>query len=443
MNFTSHITALEKKVIAYRRDFHAHPETGWTEFRTTARIIEILQSLGWDVSYGPAIHSTAHMMGKPDAEYMQHAWLRAHAENFDPAIAAAIKDGFTGCIATISNGPGPVIALRFDIDALDILEDNSAEHLPHREGFASQHPGVMHACGHDCHTAIGLGLAELIISHRNSFPGTIKLIFQPAEEGVRGARSLMEAGAVEGVEYCIGHHVYSGWALDEVAPGMSGYIATQKFDATFIGEPAHAGGNPEGGNNAMLAAANAVLNLYAIPRHSDGATRINVGTLTAGSGRNVICPEAKLIIETRGETNELSDYMHKKAQNVLQASAAMYNCDLMVTPMGSANTAESSPALEAQITALLKELSLTPVLNVKAGGSEDFTYLMHRVQEQGGEAINLGFGADIRGHSLAHPIPNTKKLLAHTYQFDIDERVLKQAMTVLATLTYRLCNKSL
>jgi aminobenzoyl-glutamate utilization protein A len=442
MDFTKTLNALENKVIAYRRDFHAHPETGWTEFRTTARIIAILQNLGWDVAFGAAIHSAPHMMGKPEAEYLHHAWQRAHPENFDPTIAAALQDGFTGCIATMNNGPGPVIALRFDIDALDIMEDSSDEHLPHREGFASQHPGVMHACGHDCHSAIGLGLAELFMAHREHFPGTIKLIFQPAEEGVRGALSLLEAGAVEGVDICIGHHVYSGWALDEIAPGMSGYIATQKFDATFIGEPAHAGGNPQGGNNAMLAAANAVLNLHAIPRHSDGATRVNVGKLTAGSGRNVICSEAKLIIETRGETNELSDYMYAKAQNVLQASAAMYNCALSISPMGSANTAESSPALEAQITALLKELSLTPVLNVKAGGSEDFTYLMHRVQKQGGQAINIGFGADIHGHSLTHPVSLEKKLLAHTYQFDVDERVLKQAMTVLATLTYRLCNQS-
>jgi metal-dependent amidase/aminoacylase/carboxypeptidase family protein len=82
------------------------------------------------------------------------------------------------------------------------------------------------------------------------------------------------------------------------------------------------------------------------------------------------------------------------------------------------------------------------VLNVKAGGSEDFTYLMHRVQKQGGQAINIGFGADIHGHSLNHPVSLEKKLLAHTYQFDVDERVLKQAMTVLATLTYRLCNQS-
>lgn len=440
MNFITHIKTLEEKVIGYRRDFHAHPETGWTEFRTTARIIEILQNLGWDVACGSAVHSREHMMGMPDNAYIQKAWQRAEPYIQDTAIAEAIKDCYTGCIATLNNGPGPVIALRFDIDALDIQEDNSDDHFPTRAGFASQHPGVMHACGHDCHAAIGLGLAELFISHREDFPGTLKLIFQPAEEGVRGARSLLEAGAVENVDYCIGHHVYSGWALNEIAPGMSGYIATQKFDATFTGEPAHAGGSPQCGRNAMLAAANAVLNLYAIPRHSDGATRINVGKLQAGSGRNVICPTAKLTIETRGETNELSDFMYHKALNVLKASAAMYECDLAVTPMGSANTAESSPALAKRVTALLHQLSLRPVLDAKAGGSEDFTYFMHRVIEHGGQATNIGFGADARGHSLAEPHPDRKKLLAHTCQFDIDERVLTQAMTVLAVLTNTLCS---
>ena len=93
----------------------------------------------------------------------------------------------------------------------------------------------------------------------------------------------------------LGHHVMSGWKLGEIIPGMGNYAATQKFDVTFTGKPAHAGGSPEKGNNALLAASTAILNLYAIPRHSDGYTRINVGKLNAGTGRNVICSDAHLI----------------------------------------------------------------------------------------------------------------------------------------------------
>jgi len=111
---------------------------------------------------------------------------------------------------------------------------------------------------------------------------------------------------------------------------MGYYSATQKFDAIIKGKPSHAGGRPEEGNNALLAASTAVLNLYAIPRHSEGYTRINVGKLTAGTGRNVICADAHLLVETRGETTELDEHMYEKAIKVLNSSAVMYDCNIEI-----------------------------------------------------------------------------------------------------------------
>ncbi len=155
----------------------------------------------------------------------------------------------------------------------------------------------------DGHAAIGLGLAEVLVGLRDCLSGTVKLIFQPAEEGVRGAKAMVAAGVVEGVDALLGLHLYSGWPTGRVVPGKGGFLATSKFDAYFTGAPAHAGGAPQLGRNAMLAAATAVLNLHAIPRHADGVTRINVGRLIAGQGRNVIAPTAYLAIETRGATS--------------------------------------------------------------------------------------------------------------------------------------------
>lgn len=102
---------------------------------------------------------------------------------------------------------GHVCALRFDIDALGVLEDENSCHRPAREGFASQCPGVMHACGHDGHTAIGLGVAEVLMNLRAQLHGTVKLIFQPAEEGVRGARAIVSKGHLDDVDYFVGTHL--------------------------------------------------------------------------------------------------------------------------------------------------------------------------------------------------------------------------------------------
>jgi aminobenzoyl-glutamate utilization protein A len=421
---------IEDRVIGYRRDFHRHAETAWTEFRTSSLVARRLADLGYDVRSGCQVLSDGDRMGLPSPEILERHWQRALDQGGDRTFLEDVKGGYTGVVGILNNGPGPVVGLRFDMDAVDISESQHPDHRPFREEFASVNDGASHACGHDGHTAVGLGVAEVLMALRDRMRGTVRLIFQPAEEGVRGAKAMVRAGVVDDVDYVLGHHLYSGWELGEIDPGRGGYLATTKFDAIITGAPAHAGGKPHEGRNALLAASTAVLNLHAIPRHKEGATRINVGKLAAGTGRNVVCSEAHLVIETRGSTSDLNDYMYGYAMRVLEAAASMHDCTLEVRAMGSAQSASSDAELADRVRELalvMGDLTIRPPET--GGGSEDFTYMMEHVQQNGGQATNIGFGADLGG--WGH----------HTAEFDFDERALEQAVRLLSELTLDLLHK--
>ena len=422
---------IENKLIETRRDLHRFPELGWTEFRTASLVARWLADLGWEVQLGREVHREESRMGVPGPGVLAAAWERARDQGGDPQMLTRLKGEGTGVLGTLRGGMGPTVALRFDMDALPIRECQSLEHRPYREGFASQNPGVMHACGHDGHTAVGLGVAEVLARVKEHLHGTVRLIFQPAEEGVRGAKSMVSAGLVDDVDYLIGNHLFPDWALGETICGLGGYAATEKFDAVLKGAPAHAGANPHGGKNALLAAATAVLNLFAIPRHGGGATRINIGRLEAGSGRNVVPAEARLMIETRGATSDLSEYMYSHALRILEAAAAMYSCELEILPMGAAPSADSDPALSGRAQEVARRAGLYHYRpSAPNGGSEDLAYFMRRVQEHGGQAVSIGFGAGLLQESDGESV-----LRAHTDLFDFDERVLRLMVRLLAALT--------
>lgn len=133
-----------------------------------------------------------------------------------------------------------MIAYRVDMDALDLNEKLQPDHLPFREGFASCNSGMMHACGHDGHTTIGLGLAHVFKSLEPQLNGTIKLIFQPAEEGTRGAKSMVEAGVVDDVDFFTAVHIGTGVPAGELVCGSDSFMATSKLDVTYRGVAAHA-----------------------------------------------------------------------------------------------------------------------------------------------------------------------------------------------------------
>lgn len=410
---------------AWRRDFHQYPEVGWTEFRTASIIANELKNLGFQVQVGKEVVSE-NRMGVPSEEILTKVYENARENGGNVEYLEKMIGGYTGVVGIISGSkPGPTIGFRFDMDALDILESKDPTHFPMGQSFVSQYEGKMHACGHDAHSSTGLGLATILSQNKENIEGTIKIIFQPAEEGVRGAKSMVDAGVVDDVNYFLSMHVGTGAPLGTVVGGSNGFLATSKIDATFTGKAAHAGAEPEKGTNALLAAASAILGLHSISRHSGGATRINVGTCMAGDGRNIIPSHATLKLETRGENSEVHKYVHDQAISVLEGAAKMHGADLSYAIVGEARTCSSSSELaELVIKAASDVVGVKQVITIAdfAAGSEDATFMMERVQQNGGLSTYSIFGTTLAaGH--------------HHEKFDIDEAVLPIALqTWLATI---------
>lgn len=423
---------IEKRIISYRRDFHRYPEVGWTEFRTASKIARRLTELGFDVKLGRDVLKNEDRMGLPSKEELEAHYHRALEQGADEEFIKPLKGGFTGVVGTLDLGDGPVIALRFDIDALKISEHKGEEHLPYKLGFSSINDNVMHACGHDCHGAIGLGVAEVLSNFKEhiSGAGKIKLIFQPAEEGVRGAKAMVGAGVLDEVDYVIGGHIGLK-ASDTLVCADNGFMATTKFDVSFKGLASHAGGAPNEGSNSMLAACTAVLNLNAMPRHRDGGSRINVGRLVSGTDRNIIPEESFMKVETRGETTEINEYYREYALRIIENSAKMHNVDYEVKFMGEALSGACSNELASRVQEIGNILGCFNNIvytSEESGGSEDYSYMMNKVQDNGGQGVYFTVGTDTKG---GH----------HNSLFDVNEKDLIKAVKVFTVLSLDILNE--
>lgn len=419
---------LARRMVADRRAFHMHAESAFAEFWTAARIAGELRAAGWEVLSGAAAMRPESRMGLPAAELLDARYRRALSEGADPKELEPLRGGLTAVVGVMRNGPGPTIAYRFDIDAVDVSEAEDPRHLPTNEGFASIHPEAMHACGHDAHIAIGLAVARALAGDRAAWKGTVKLVFQPAEEGVRGAKSVVDGGILDDVDYAIAGHI--GIVPDGSGSfyrGVAGFLSTTKLDIHYKGRSAHAGSNPELGRSAILAAASAVVHLQGISRHSGGATRINVGRIEGGSGRNVIPERAFLALETRGQTSALNEYVAAEATRIAQASGAMFGVETRIEKAGEAMSSESDLALMELAGECAREAGYRKVVDepLSLGGSEDFSLMMNRVKEKGGKAVYVVFGTTLAD---AH----------HSPLFDIDERDLPAAAVTLAYMAERL-----
>lgn len=420
------LTSYTQDLIRIRRDFHQFPEPGWCEVRTTSIIAKQLTNLGYEVLTGADVCKSASRMGLPSEEVLESHYQQAILQGAEPDYASKAHSGHTGVLGILHCGEGPVTALRFDIDALPITEDTSEDHLPYKEGFSSRNPGFMHACGHDGHTAVGLTVARILSEMKDFFSGTIKLIFQPAEEGVRGARSIAENGHLNDVDYLIGSHIFPyTCAGEQIGVSVGPTLATTKLNVTFSGLSSHAA-LPEKGHNAMLAMASAILNLHAIPRHSGGPSQINVGTAHAGSGRNVICDQARLELEVRGCSTEINHYMETYARKILNASAAMHDCTCQIETAGSAPSVINDPDMIFLLQHTADALHLrmrTP--DQTASFSEDFSYLSEAVQAHGGKSL------------FFYTLTKTAAP-GHNPDFDFSEEALPTAVEMFCTLVYRL-----
>jgi aminobenzoyl-glutamate utilization protein A len=412
--------SLADQLTAWRRDFHRHPELGFCEFRTASRVATTLAAHGWRVAAGAEVmHAEARTEVPPAAE-IAAACAEALRDGADPAWVARFGDGLTGVVGTLDTGrPGPTVAFRVDMDALPVRESDEPAHSPVREKFSSTRPGRMHACGHDGHTAIGLGLAATLPALARDWRGKIKLIFQPAEEGCRGAKSMVEAGVLAEVDYYFATHL--GISLLEtgaIACGTDKILATIKLDAAFRGTAAHAGVDPHLGRNALLAAATATVQLHAISRHGEGASRVNVGLLSGGTARNIVPDRAALKLEVRGATTAVCRWMAAEAERVLRAAAAMHGVEVAIEQVGESisapcdDTARAAVRRAAVATGAPRIVEYSPL-----GASEDATFMMAAVQARGGAATYLIVGTPLpAGHH--HP------------RFDIDEAALPRAVAL-------------
>lgn len=411
-------------IIALRRDLHKHPELGFTEFRTATKVVQMLSEMGYDVMYGRDAIDDDSRRGLPKLEVLEDAYQRALREGADPDIVQQMRGGFTAVVAELQGDEeGPTTAFRFDMDALPIRESELDRHLPQQGQFRSAHEGIMHACAHDGHTSIGLALAERLRDRK--FAGKVRLLFQPAEEGVRGAYAMVEKGMLEGVDRLFCMHLGTDVPSGHIKGSSAGFLATTKLEARFTGVSSHAGASPEEGRNALLGASTALLNIHALPRFSSADTRVNVGILEGGTGANIIAEQARMVIETRSTSEETNLELERRVRQIIEHSAAMHELSASVETIGGAIPIRCD--LELAELAVRKAEGIPgftnaeTVANGSALGSEDASYMIRRVQEQGGKATYMIVGSDLPA-SHHHP------------EFDIDEAVLSPAVTLLERL---------
>lgn len=387
----------ESDLCQRRRAIHQTPETGWCEFLSTARASEVLSGFGFDVLVGREILHPDYVRGR-NPEEVEHAEMYARRHGVPRSLLERMG-GLTGCVATFDTGrPGQTICIRAELDGLAIQEPMDPSHYPYAEKFASSRPGVMHACGHDGHQAVVLELARFIVRNADRLTGRFKLIFQPAEEGSRGAYAFVQSGVLDDVDLMLCGHYGVDQPAGVVYTAPEKFLCTTKLDFRFLGKSSHAGMHPELGRNALLAAANVAINVMALPRHGDGLTRVNVGSLHAGEGRNVIASNAKMAIEVRGANERIRDDLTRDAIQRAQGCAYTYGVTLKYDVVGEALdfTPDDNVAQLLTICAKRARYVRQIIPSIQVNYSDDATIMFKRVQQNGGKAGYFIIGAATR-----------------------------------------------
>ncbi|MFD1957743.1 M20 family metallopeptidase [Paenibacillus thailandensis] len=362
-----------------RRKLHRHPELGYQEVKTSQFIMEYLTGLGLEVKKGVAV---------------------------------------TGVIAILNGGKeGPVIALRADMDALPIEEKTGAP-------FASQHPGVMHACGHDMHMSMLLAAAKALSSNREHVTGTIKFIFQPAEEMLGGGKRMVEEGALKNpdVDYIFGFHVWPELPLGTIGFKAGAIMASMdSFDVTLVGKQGH-GAAPHQGIDAIAAAAQIVTALQTIvSRETDPLDPIviTIGTIEAGTAYNIIPERARLkgtVRTIRPETRQAAaEAVERVIRGVGEAMRVKPEIDYRFFYPVTAND-ERFTGQAASIAEHLFGLERVVWLERPSMASEDFAFYGEKVP---GCFAFLGVGGE---HKL------------HSERFLPDERAMRQGIAMFIAL---------
>lgn len=409
-----------------RQVIHREPELGWMEVRTTAHIVAALRAAGLDPKFGRKLHVAEARLGVPSNEVLDREWDEAACAGVNSEVLGATRGGFTGVVCDVVGAlAGPMRAWRCDIDALPIQESGDVSHRPRAEGFASVRPSLMHACGHDVHTAIALGLARELAARRNKIRGTIRLIFQPAEEGTRGAASMIAAGWADAIsEFYCGHVGVRAVDRGELICGWQDVLATTKWNVWYHGRAAHSGIEPDRGIDALLVACQAVVALRALEGILPPRARVHVGVLNAGVGRNIVAPIATLQLECRAACHDDHTRVEEQITGVLMEVASSVGATCEITVVGKAPHAASDRCARQAVAAAARMCGdWATIVPAKSGydASDDATSWMQAVQAQRGIASFVGFGTPTAG---GH----------HTPTFDIDESVIPAAIGLLVNL---------
>jgi amidohydrolase len=383
-DFLSEAQALFEYTQSMRRDFHAHPELGFHEVRTAGIVAKELTDLGLEVHTGI---------------------------------------GITGVVALLVGAkPGPVVLVRADMDALAIREETDAP-------YASQNNGVMHACGHDGHTAVLLTVAKMLNSHRSQLSGTIKFMFQPAEEGMGGAEKMIEDGVLENpkVDVALSAHVWNekpvGWIGITGGPVMA---SAEIFKIRVNGKGGH-GALPHLAVDPILAAAQIVSALQGIVARNIAPLQtavVSVCTIHGGDQFNVIPPSVEMTGTIRTFEPAVRSRVLERFEKTVHSIAGGMGCETeieqqILTP-AVINHPETAERVQSIARRFFSEMDLDT--NYITMGSEDFAYVLQKVP---GCFIFIGSSNHEKGLDAGH----------HHPKFDFDEAALPSAAALIATAT--------
>lgn len=381
MTFLDEALSIKDETIAMRRDFHRNPELGFEEIRTAGIVAARLKDLG---------------------------------------LAVRTGIGETGVIGLLrGQSEGPVLLLRFDMDALPIQEETGAE-------YASESPGVMHACGHDSHVAVGLSVAKLLAAHREKLPGTVKFVFQPAEEGGGGAECMVEAGVLEDPkpDYSMGMHVWNekpvGWVALNPGPMMAG---AEIFSVKITGKGGH-GAAPHKSVDPVVATSQIITALQTIAARNinplDSAV-ISVCTVDAGTAFNIIPQEAVFSGTIRTFKPEVFEKVKERFEGIINHIADAMGCQAEISMERVTLPVTNDPDLVALMADVVTKVDPGAKIDPahQTMGSEDFSFMMDDIP---GCFVMVGSANPAKGLNYGH----------HHPKFDIDEACLPQAVAIIA-----------
>ena len=369
-------------LVLYRRLFHKIPELGFEEVKTTKEIIKILENFNCKLYYGRALYESG-----------------AESKMSD------IDKGFTGVMAEF--GTAPYFLFRADIDGLKIKETADITHLPNIFGFASTN-GNMHACGHDGHIALALALCE-----RFSKTGEeARVLFQPAEEGVRGARSMADF-ITEDVGGFLSYHIGLGEEKGYIGVGTTDFLATTKLDMSFFGKAAHAANAPEKGISALTIAMAFMDMIKDLTIDAHSKKFINIGIINGGGQRNAVMDKITLGMDLRSDSDEAMDEMlesmEKIAKCVSEAKGGKYEMNVLARVNAYK---EENIGLVDRVIEKLKANEIKTHRMPSFGASEDVTFYLKKLKSCGVPAMHMMLGTNLKG-------PH------HSDTFDFDEEDLE------------------